>query len=83
MVGYGGGELELKRCVREAYGGDAQQCGGDGRLRHVRRMSKRRGLRKIIRLVEISSEDDRSSTMVNGDGSREAFLSVIEMNGDG
>ncbi|KAF2559298.1 hypothetical protein F2Q68_00016916 [Brassica cretica] len=33
-------------------------------------------------LVEISSEDDRSSTMVNGDGSREAFLSVIEMNGD-
>ncbi|CAN6884455.1 unnamed protein product, partial [Brassica oleracea var. botrytis] len=31
-------------------------------------------------LVEISSEDDRSSTMVNGDGSREAFLSVIGMN---
>ncbi|KAF3611300.1 hypothetical protein DY000_02049372 [Brassica cretica] len=51
MVGYGGGELELKRCVREAYGSDAQQCGGDGRLRHVRRMSKRRGLRKIIRQI--------------------------------
>ncbi|KAF3531687.1 hypothetical protein DY000_02043870 [Brassica cretica] len=34
-------------------------------------------------LVEISSEDDRSSTMVNGDGSREAFFSVIVMNGDG
>ncbi|CAN7079362.1 unnamed protein product, partial [Brassica oleracea var. botrytis] len=31
-------------------------------------------------LVEIWSEDDRSSTMVNGDGSREAFLSVIGMN---
>ena len=34
-------------------------------------------------LVEISSEDDQSSTMVNGDGSREAFLSAIGMNGDG
>ncbi|CAN6931269.1 unnamed protein product, partial [Brassica oleracea] len=31
-------------------------------------------------LVESSSEDDRSSTMVNGDGSREAFFSVIVMN---
>ncbi|KAF2548372.1 hypothetical protein F2Q70_00022697 [Brassica cretica] len=132
MVGYGGGELELKRCVREAYGSDAQQCGGDGRLRHVRRMRGRveecagklivrllgfvSGRRRLLQLrrrrflsprgggfvssavvgldpggftllvwlglVEISSEDDRSSTMVNGDGSREAFLSVIEMNGD-
>ncbi|CAN7003893.1 unnamed protein product, partial [Brassica oleracea var. botrytis] len=33
-----------------------------------------------LRLVEISSEDDRSSTMVNSDGSREAFFSVIGMN---
>ena len=36
-----------------------------------------------LEFVEISSEDDRSSTMVNGDGSREAFLSVVVMNGDG
>ena len=33
-------------------------------------------------LVETTSEDDRSSTMVNGDGSREVFLSVLAMNGD-
>ncbi|KAG5392342.1 hypothetical protein IGI04_022305 [Brassica rapa subsp. trilocularis] len=29
---------------------------------------------------QISSEDDRSSTIVNGDGPREAFLSVLVMN---
>ncbi|CAN7025923.1 unnamed protein product, partial [Brassica oleracea var. botrytis] len=34
----------------------------------------------VVGLVEISLEDDRSSTMVKGDGSREAFLSVIGMN---
>ncbi|CAN7003921.1 unnamed protein product, partial [Brassica oleracea var. botrytis] len=33
-----------------------------------------------LEFVEISSEDDRSSTMVNGDGSREALLSVVVMN---
>ncbi|WZZ36605.1 hypothetical protein YC2023_020006 [Brassica napus] len=42
---------------------------------------------QTFEFVEISSEDDRSSTMVNGDGSREAFLSVVVMNdvcgGDG
>ncbi|WZZ61043.1 hypothetical protein YC2023_061150 [Brassica napus] len=68
MVGYGGGELELKRCVREAYGGDAQQCGGDGRLRHVRRMSKRRGLRKIIRQIW----KKRESRSITGSGDRPA-----------
>ncbi|CAG7870082.1 unnamed protein product, partial [Brassica rapa] len=31
-------------------------------------------------LVETTSEDDRSSTMVNGDGSREVFLSMLAMN---
>ena len=34
-------------------------------------------------LVETTSEDDRSSTMVNGDGSREVFLSMLAMNGEG
>ncbi|CAN6921153.1 unnamed protein product, partial [Brassica oleracea] len=56
------------------------------RLLHLRRrrfLSPRgRGFvsSAVVGLVEISSEDDRSSTMVNDNGSREAFLSVIGMN---
>ncbi|KAF3540847.1 hypothetical protein F2Q69_00020076 [Brassica cretica] len=34
-------------------------------------------------LVVTTSEDDRSWTKVNGDGSRKVFLSVIATNGDG
>ena len=33
--------------------------------------------------VAATSEDDRSSTLVNDKGSREAFLAVTVMNGDG